>query len=114
MLIIIPTLVFLGTAYAGYVLANEIKQKKGVLAPVLAMHRYSALAGIAILAVIISFSEITPLTIAAFVTLLTAGLGGFFLFRLIYKNQPPPMLIVYGHAGIAITGILILVAAFFI
>lgn len=114
MLIIIPTLVFLGTAYAGYVLANEIKQKKGVLAPVLDMHRYSALAGMAILAIIISFSEITRLTIAAFVALLAAGLGGLFLFRIAYKGQQPPMLMVYGHAGIALTGILMLIAAFFI
>lgn len=114
MLIIIPILVFLGTAYAGYVLVNEVKQKKGVLKPVLYMHRYSALAGVIVLATIITFTETTRLTIAALAILVAAGAGGFILFRLVFKDQDPPMLMVHVHAGIAITGILVLIATAFI
>jgi|GEM_PF-6258382 len=108
MFVIIPIIVFLGTAYGGYVLSTQIKKETGILSPILDFHRYSALVGIIILALIIGFTESTKLVIAAFIIILSAFIGGIFLFRLVFKNQAPPMLVVYGHAGIAIMGIVLL------
>ena len=108
MLSIIPILVFLGTAYGGYVLSIQIKKEANITSPILDFHRYSALAGIIILALIIGFTEVTKLVIAALIIISGAFIGGFFLFRLVFKNQTPPMLVVYGHAGFAIMGIVIL------
>jgi len=113
MYIIIPIIVFLGTAYGGYVLSNQIKKEKSILSPVLDFHRYSAIAGIIILAIVILFSDTTNLSIAAFVILLGAFFGGVFLFRLVFKNQLPPMLMIYGHGGIAIMGIVLLITTLF-
>jgi len=114
MFVIIPILVFLGTAYGGYVLSTQIKKGKDILSPVLNYHRYSAIAGIIILAIVIGFTDTTNLSIAAFVIILGAFFGGFFLFRMVFKNQAPPMLIIYGHGGIAIMGIVLLMATVFI
>ena len=114
MSVIISILVFLGTACSGYVLSTQIKKEKDILSPVLDFHRYSALAGIIILAIVIAFIDTTKLVMAAFIIILGAFIGGIFLFRLVFNNQAPPMLVVYGHAGIAIMGIVLLMTTVFI
>lgn len=111
MLAIFPLLVFLGTAYAGYVLVGQIREEKGALPPALNMHRFSALVGVVFLGMVIGFTETSKLTIVALVILIGAMAGGLSLFRLLYKDSSPPLIMIYGHAGFAIMGMVMLLVS---
>ena len=110
-MLVIPLLVFVGVAYAGYLMANEIRTKKGVLAPILDLHRYSALAGMALMAGILIFTHQSSYSYIAGGIILATVLGGFSLFRIIFSGKQKPIIVVYAHASLGCMGILALIVA---
>jgi len=110
-MLIIPLLAFIGVAYAGYFMANEIRTGKGVLAPIRDLHRYAALGGLAVVAVVLLLTEQNDYVYLAGGIILAAAIGGFSLFRFLFAGKQKPMLAVYAHASLGITGILALIFA---
>lgn len=107
-MLVIALLIFIGVAYAGYFMADEIRTKKGVLAPIRDIHRYAAFLGLAVIAGVLLFTqEDTYADIAAAILLATA-VGGLSLFRVLFKEKHKPMLAVYAHASLGVIGVLAL------
>ena len=110
-MLVLSLLAFFGVAYAGYFMANEIRSKKGVLAPIRDLHRYSALGGLTVIGGVLLLTEQNGYVCIAGAILLAAALGGFGLFRVLFANKQRPMLAVYAHASLGVIGILTLIVA---
>lgn len=105
---LLATVVIAVAALGGLVLATSVQRDK--LAPwVLSVaHALLGASGLVFLILVMVQGSAPQRVLVAFILLLAAALGGFFLASYHLRKQFPPRAAVFAHAGIAILGFLVL------
>lgn len=105
-------IVFAVGALGGVVLALHVLRDK--LAPwaLSILHALLGATGLVLLIVMLLGEAAAPLLPWSFGFFLVAALGGFWLASRHAKNELPPKSVVVLHAGLAVTGFVILLAVF--
>lgn len=103
---------FTAAAIVGVILASRVL--RGVIAPWSMSFLHGSLGALGLL--MIGFELLTgdeaPLLITAFITLLIAAIGGFYLLSFHARKVIPKKTIVFIHATVAVLGFLLLVLVF--
>lgn len=106
----IALIVFAIAALGGLYLATHVLRGKFAPWAVSLVHAALGAVGLILLIVMLVQGAGTPRLLIAFIILVVAALGGFFLASLHMRKQLPPKAVVVVHAGIAVIGFLTLLS----
>ena len=96
----------LGTGYTGYLLSTSHKRGLKPLDFMRTVHHSSALAGLVCFGIYLLTNEANTQLTVGFLLFLAAAIGGLTLFRVLFPQEQKPMILIYGHASIAIAALL--------
>lgn len=103
-------IVFAVAALGGLFLAAHVLRDKFAPWAVSLLHAALGAAGLILLIVMLVQGAGTPRLPIAFIILVIAALGGFFLASFHLRKQLPPKAVVFVHAGVAVIGFLTLLS----
>ncbi len=104
-------LVFAVGAIGGLVLASHVLRGKFAPWALSLIHALLGAIGLILLIVVLVHGAATHQVTISFILFLIAALGGFALASFHLRKRLPPKAAVIGHAGLAIIGFLVLLAA---
>ncbi|MDX2464225.1 MAG: hypothetical protein QNK31_06915 [Porticoccus sp.] len=103
-------LTFAVAAAGGLILASSVLRNKLAPCVLSVVHALLGATGLILLVVILLQGSAPMQVLVSFVLLLVTALGGFFLASFHLRKQLPPKGVVAIHAGLAVTGFVILLS----
>lgn len=104
-------LIFAIAAIGGLILAAHVLRDKFAPWALSVLHALLGAIGLIVLIVMLLQGNAVQQVLVAFIILLIAALGGFFLASFHARKQLPPKAVVIVHAGLAVIGFLTLLSA---
>lgn len=111
MLVTYALIVFAIAALGGLLLASSVLRGRFAPWAVSILHALLGASGLLLLVAQVVQGSAAGRVVGALGLLVVAALGGFYLASLHVKKQLPPKGVVFLHAGLAVTGFLVLLSA---
>ncbi len=112
-MIVYAVLILIFAAVTGLLLASRVLKAQFAPWVLSLLHALFGATALALLGLTLYEGSATRLLIVATATLVVAALGGFFLASFHLRSKIPPKPIVFVHAGVAVTGFLLVLATAF-
>ena len=97
-------------ALGGIAMAALHFSKKPLPLPLAIAHGLAAATGLVLLIIAVATGATATLVVTSLVLFIIAALGGFTLFSFYMRRQPLPSALVVGHALLAVSGFVVLLA----